>query len=127
VKSIFPALLASVILVSCTKEKGDVLIRVKNETGHDLTMVVVYSSAENSDALGGKAVLYGHIGLGSQTSYRAHERVPSLPVVEFEMEGYGLQHIWIPCPVGMSYLEDGSYSLIVSFENNYLSGHFQHD
>ena len=115
-KKLSVILLSLFFLVSCSKEKGEVLIRVNNTSAQNLENVVVYSFNGNSQEVG---YSYGNVKQGSATSYIPQENVIDFPLLRYSVAGGSTVDIQeIRCSTGLPHLTNGRYSLLVSADTS---------
>jgi hypothetical protein len=118
----------SLVVLSCTKERmeGDILIRVNNQSGKELSDVSVFSLIPGEP--GKLERRYGTVMPASISRYQPHKEVASLPLFRFIMQDAGLFEIQnIRCGMGLTYLTPGKYSLIIREENNSPYAYLQKD
>ena len=112
-KRLLPILcLVSVLSFSCSKEKGDIMIRVVNQSGKQVSDIHVFSFR-----YGGADVEknYGAVSPGSATEYRQHEVAWNVPLLRFTMEGIGtVDATMAQCGNDLQNLSVGNYSIIIS-------------
>ena len=106
-----------VFFSSCSKEQGQLLIRVVNQTDKTLTDVSVFSL--KSDGITDVEKKYGSVSPGSATDYRSHQLAISFPLCKFTIEGYGTTELReARCGAGMVELSSGKYTILVQGEAN---------
>ena len=101
------------LLLACTKphDEDGVYIRVVNQIDQELKEVSVFSAS--ADQMIDEEKRYGSVAPGSASLYQQHQKVVTVPLVEFTVENIGVFEIKeVRCPSG--FLEPGRYSLVIA-------------
>ena len=101
----------SFLFVSCSKEKGEIMIRVVNQSEKQVTDVHVISFRYDGADVDKN---YGSVLPGSASSYYQHEIAWNVPLLRFTMEGTGsVDATMARCGNGLQNLPAGNYSIII--------------
>jgi len=110
--------LVSFLFVSCSKEKGEIMIRIVNQSEKKVSDIHVFSFRYDGADVEKN---YGAVSPGSATEYRQHEVAWNVPLLRFTMEGIGTIDITTArCGNGLQNLTAGNYSIIISDAGIYL-------
>jgi hypothetical protein len=119
-KTVILCFLASVLFISCSKERRDesVQVRVKNETINRIVDVKVYALSGNNNTELEKA--YGTINTNSASNYIGYAAMYNLPLLSYTIPGSGSIDIdRVRCATPLpSTLPAGRYTLLVSGDYN---------
>lgn len=99
------------LLASCSKEnKGEVEIRVNNQSALDLQNVMIYSRDNNN-----RQVIhhYGTVRAWSDSPYQDHEQVSDFPLFRYSVDGVTEVMGYLRCGNGSASLQPGRYTLVL--------------